>query len=121
MNDSYDALMDITDRPPITMVEGRGSWLTDHTGKRYLDFVQGCAVNCLGHSPPVIVDAVARQAAQLINCSPAYYNAPMGRLAQLIAGTSGLDKVFFTNSGAEANEGAIKLARKWGARERNGA
>ncbi len=115
------ALMEITSRPPIVFTEGRGSWLTDSAGKRYLDFVQGWAVNCLGHSPKPIVEALARQAARLINCSPAYFNEPMARLASLIATASGLEQVFFTNSGAEANEGAIKLARKWGSIHRAGA
>lgn len=115
------ALMEITSRPPIVFTEGRGSWLTDSAGKRYLDFVQGWAVNCLGHSPKPIVEALAKQAARLINCSPAYFNEPMARLASLIARASGLEQVFFTNSGAEANEGAIKLARKWGSIHRAGA
>lgn len=115
------ALMEITSRPPIVFTEGRGSWLTDSDGKTYLDFVQGWAVNCLGHSPKPIVDALARQAQRLINCSPAFFNEPMARLAALIADASGLEQVFFANSGAEANEGAIKLARKWGAVHRGGA
>jgi acetylornithine/N-succinyldiaminopimelate aminotransferase len=103
------------------MVKGAGSWLWDRDGKRYLDFVQGWAVNCLGHSPRVVLDALATQGARLINCSPAYYNEPMAKLAALLAEASGLDQVFLCNSGAEANEGAIKLARKWGARYRGGA
>ncbi len=115
------ALMEITSRPPVVFVSGHGSWLTDSDGNDYLDFVQGWAVNCLGHSPKPIVEALARQAAQLINCSPSFYNAPMAKLAALIARHSGLDQVFFTNSGAEANEGAIKLARKWGQLHRGGA
>jgi acetylornithine/N-succinyldiaminopimelate aminotransferase len=118
---AYDALMEITSRPDVVFVEGHGSWLRDHTGKEYLDFVQGWAVNCLGHCPPAIANALRRQAATLINCSPAFYNAPMIALAGLIVRHSGLDKVFFTNCGAEANEGAIKLARKWGALHRGGA
>lgn len=115
------ALMDITTRPATVFVEGSGSWLTDDQGNRYLDFVQGWAVNCLGHCPPVLVETLRRQAAQLMNCSPAYYSAPMLRLADLLADHSGLDRVFFANSGAEANEGAIKLARKWGQVHKNGA
>jgi acetylornithine/N-succinyldiaminopimelate aminotransferase len=103
------------------MVEGHGSWLADEEGRTYLDFVQGWAVNCLGHSPDVIAETIAFQARRLINCSPAYYNAEMARLARLLAEASGLAQVFFCNSGAEANEGAIKLARKWGARHRGGA
>jgi acetylornithine/N-succinyldiaminopimelate aminotransferase len=118
---SFDSLMEITVRPPIVFVEGKGSWLWDHTEKKYLDFVQGWAVNCLGHSPKPVLDAMEKQAARLINCSPAYYNETMIRLADLIIRYSCLDKVFFANSGAEANEGAVKLARKWGKLHRNGA
>src|SRR5207245_11047885 len=121
MSAAIDHIMNITERPSPVMVEGAGSWLWDRDGKRYLDFVQGWAVNCLGHSPRVVLDALAAQGARLINCSPAYYNEPMARLAELLAEASGLDQVFLCNSGAEANEGAIKLARKWGARYRGGA
>jgi len=120
-NDAFDAVMDITPRPPIVFTAGHGSWLTDAAGRRYLDFIQGWAVNTLGHSPRPIVEALARQAAALINCSPAFYNAPMLQLADLLTRHSGLHQVFFANSGAEANEGAIKLARKWGAKCRDGA
>jgi acetylornithine/N-succinyldiaminopimelate aminotransferase len=116
-----EALMDITQRPDFTMVEGHGSWLIDDSGKRYLDFVQGWAVNCLGHSPEIIQEALRKQAATLINCSPAFYNQPMKELAALLTKLTGLHKVFFANSGAEANEGAIKLARKWGSKFRGGA
>jgi len=114
-------VMKVAARPSIVMVEGRGSWIWDADDKRYLDFVQGWAVNCLGHSPRVIVEALESQARRLINASPAFYNEPMAKLATLIAETSGLGDVFLCNSGAEANEGAIKLARKWGARHRGGA
>ena len=113
--------MDIAPRPPIVFVGGEGSWLTDSEGRFYLDFIQGWAVNCLGHSPKPILDALARQAARLINCSPAFYNDQMIRLSDLLTKHSGLHQVFLANSGAEANEGAIKLARKWGARHRDGA
>jgi acetylornithine/N-succinyldiaminopimelate aminotransferase len=102
-------------------VEGRGSWLRDASGKQYLDFIQGWAVNCLGHCPDAITKAIAAQSGKLLNCSPSFYNAPMVRLADLIAQASGLHKTFFTNSGAEAIEGAIKLARKWGKQHRGGA
>jgi acetylornithine/N-succinyldiaminopimelate aminotransferase len=118
---SFDAVMDITPRPPVVFVEGQGSWLTDSEGRRYLDFIQGWAVNCLGHSPRVIVDALIGQAGRLINCSPAYYNDQMIRLSHLLTRHSGLHQVFLANSGAEANEGAIKLARKWGSKYRDGA
>jgi acetylornithine/N-succinyldiaminopimelate aminotransferase len=121
MADDVRHVMQVADRPPAIMIEGRGSWLWDRDGRRYLDFVQGWAVNCLGHSPRVVVDALTRQAERLINCGPAYYNEPMTRLASLLAESTGLADVFLCNSGAEANEGAIKLARKWGRRYRGGA
>lgn len=118
---SFASLMEITKRPSVVFVEGHGSWLKDAEGKEYLDFVQGWGVNCLGHSPRVLVEALAKQAEILINCSPAYYNETMVKLADLIVKHSCLQKVFFANSGAEANEGAIKLARKWGQKYRQGA
>jgi len=120
-HDSFGALMEITSRPPVVFVEGRGSWIRDQSGKAYLDFIQGWAVNCLGHCPDAITKAIAIQAGRLLNCSPSFYNEPMIRLAELIARHSGLHRTFFTNSGAEAIEGAIKLARKWGQKYRNGA
>jgi acetylornithine/N-succinyldiaminopimelate aminotransferase len=116
-----DAVMDIASRPPVVFVSGQGSWLTDSDGRRYLDFIQGWAVNCLGHSPRPIIEAMARQAETLINCSPAFYNDRMIQLSDMIAGHSGLHQVFLANSGAEANEGAIKLARKFGSKYRDGA
>jgi len=116
-----NALMEITTRPPLVFVRGEGSWLWDHAGRRYLDFVQGWAVNALGHCPPEIRAALAEQAATLINPSPAFWNAPSARLAQRLVDHSCFGRVFFANSGAEANEGAIKLARKWGTRHRGGA
>jgi acetylornithine/N-succinyldiaminopimelate aminotransferase len=117
----FDAVMNITPRPPVVFATGQGSWLTDTEGRRYLDFVQGWAVNTLGHSSLPILKALALQAERLINCSPAYYNDQMIRLSNLLAQYSGLHHVFLANSGAEANEGAVKLARKWGAKHRNGA
>jgi len=115
------ALMDITQRPELVFVHGAGSWLQDHTGRRYLDFVQGWAVNCLGHSPAPVVAALQAQATQLINPSPAFYNQPALELAKRIVGASCFDRIFFANSGGEANEGAIKLARKWGQLHKNQA
>jgi acetylornithine/N-succinyldiaminopimelate aminotransferase len=117
----FDALMEITARPPAVFVRGEGSFLWDDTGKRYLDFMQGWAVNCLGHSPPVVAEALAEQAKLLLTPSPAFYNAPSLKLAKALVDHSCFDQVFFTNSGAEANEGAIKLARKYGDLHRNGA
>jgi len=116
-----DALMDVAARPPLVFVEGRGSWLVDHCGKRYLDFVQGWAVNSLGHAPAQIQGALARQAQRLISPSPAFFNAPALELSARLAQLSGLGRVFLCSSGAEANEGAIKLARKWGQLHRDGA
>jgi len=117
----YHALMDITPRPNIVFVRGEGSFLWDEKGKRYLDFIQGWAVNCLGHSPPAVAQALAAQAQRLISPSPAYYNDTSLALAQALVERSCFDQVFFANSGAEANEGAIKLARRYGAQHRNGA
>lgn len=115
------ALMEITSRPDLVFMRGEGSWLEDHNGKRYLDFVQGWAVNSLGHCPPEVVRALTDQAQRLINPSPAFYNQPAMDLARRLTGASCFDRVFFANSGGEANEGAIKLARKWGQLHRNGA
>jgi acetylornithine/N-succinyldiaminopimelate aminotransferase len=117
----FDALMDITARPPTVFVRGEGSFLWDDSGKRYLDFVQGWAVNCLGHSPPVVAEALAAQAKLLLTPSPAFYNAPSLKLAKALTDLSCFGQVFFANSGAEANEGAIKLARRYGGLHRNGA
>ncbi|WP_277058555.1 acetylornithine transaminase [Trichlorobacter lovleyi] len=118
---AFDSLMSITKRPPMVMVEGRGSWLTDSSGKRYLDFIQGWAVNSLGHAPEVISQTLSSQAARLISPSPAFYNQPAISLADLLTSHSCFERVFFANSGAEANEGAIKLARKWGSLHKQGA
>ena len=115
------SVMFITQRPDVIMVEGKGSWLTDNNGKRYLDFLQGWAVNCLGHGNPGMIAALNTQAKKLINPSPAFYNEPMIGLSNLLTTNSCFNKVFFANSGAEANEGAIKLARKWGQLNKNGA
>lgn len=117
----FSAVMEITNRPPIIFSRGEGSWLWDTGGRRYLDFIQGWAVNCLGHCPPVVARVLAEQSAQLINCSPAFYSAPMVDYSAALARASGLQRCFLANSGAEANEGAVKLARKWGAMHRGGA
>ncbi|VIO74598.1 Acetylornithine aminotransferase [Bradyrhizobium ivorense] len=117
----FDALMDITARPEVVFVRGAGSYLWDANRNRYLDFVQGWAVNALGHSPVAVADALASQARRLLTPSPAFYNEPSLKLAKLLVDNSCFDQVFFANSGAEANEGAIKLARKFGAKYKNGA
>ncbi|MBR0798851.1 acetylornithine transaminase [Bradyrhizobium jicamae] len=117
----FDALMDITARPEVVFVRGAGSYLWDDNRNRYLDFVQGWAVNPLGHSPAVVAEALAAQAKRLLTPSPAFYNGPSLKLAKALVEQSCFDQVFFANSGAEANEGAIKLARKYGAKYKNGA
>ncbi|MFC6671543.1 acetylornithine transaminase [Marinobacterium aestuariivivens] len=121
MQNPYSALMQIAARPETTFVRGEGSYLYDDRDNVWLDFVQGWAVNTLGHCPGVVSDAICAQSRRLINPGPAFYNAPAVKLANRLAALSGLDQTFFANSGAEANEGAIKLARKWGQKHRNGA
>ena len=106
---------------PITLVRGEGVRAWDDQGKEYLDFLGGIAVNVLGHCPPVLVKTVQEQVATLIHTSNLYYTRPQLDLAKLLTDNSALDKVFFTNSGAEANECAIKLARKWGKQNKSGA
>lgn len=100
-------------RYPIALVRGEGARCWDADGRAYLDFLGGIAVNVLGHAHPAVVSAIAAQAARLIHCSNLYYSEPMAELAELLTQSGGLDRVFFCNSGAEANEGAIKLARKY--------
>lgn len=121
MSSQFSAVMPVIPRPDSVFVRGEGSWLMDRTGRRYLDFIQGWAVNALGHSPAVIREALIAQSEKLINPGPAFYNEPMVALAQRLVEHSIFEQVFFTNSGAEANEGAIKLARKWGSKYKNGA
>jgi len=108
-------------RLPLTLVRGQGVRVWDEEGREYLDFVAGIAVNSLGHCHPAVVQALTEQAQSLIQVSGFFYTIPQVELAQLLAEQSGLDRVFFCNSGAEAVEGAIKLARKWGKERRNGA
>jgi len=113
--------MDLAPRPAPVMQRGQGSWLYDEDGKAYLDFVQGWAVNSLGHCPPVIGEALAAQSRRLISPSPAYHNDAAIALADALVSHSPFDEVFLCSSGAEANEGAIKLARRWGVEHRGGA
>lgn len=115
------ALMQLSSKPDAIMVSGRGSWLWDARGRRYLDFVQGWAVNSLGHCSDVVQRALQLQAAQLINASPAYHTQPSLRFARELTRAAGLERAFLCSTGAEANEGAIKLARKWGALHKSGA
>lgn len=106
--------MPVFARYPIVLSHGEGPYVYDAEGKKYLDFLAGIAVNVLGHAHPKLVAAIAKQAGKLIHCSNLYYTEEQARLITSLAELSGLDKVFLANSGAEANEGAIKLARKYG-------
>ena len=117
----YKHLMPVTERPVEVFVRGEGAWLWDAAGTRYLDWLQGWAVNALGHCPPVITQALQAQSTRLLTPSPAVYNLPSIELAARLCELSGFSQVFFGSTGAEANEGAIKLARKWGRVQRAGA
>ncbi len=114
-------LMHTTERTPLTLVRGKGARVWDEDGREYLDFVGGWAANSLGHCHPVVAEAVAEQAQTLIQTSNQFYTIPQIRLAELLIQNSCLDKVFFSNSGAEANEGAVKLARRYGKLHLKGA
>lgn len=110
-----DALfMNTYGRYPAVMVAGKGCVLKDDTGKEYLDFLAGIAVCSLGHCHPEVTEAICRQAEQLVHVSNLYYTEPQTELAELLVNNSFADRVFMANSGAEANEGAFKLARKFG-------
>ena len=102
----------VASRAPLTFVGGEGCELIDAAGTRYLDFVAGIAVCALGHSHPAIAEAVTGQAQKLVHCSNLYGHEPAATLANKLAELSGFERVFFCNSGTEANEAAIKLARK---------
>ncbi len=106
--------MPVFARYPIVLSHGEGPYVYDSEGKKYIDFLGGIAVNILGHAHPKLVAAIAAQAGKIIHCSNLYYTEAQATLAKSLAGLSGLDKVFIANSGAEANEGAMKLARKYG-------
>jgi len=114
-------LMQTGRRLPVTFVRGRGCLVYDESGREYLDMVAGIAVNLLGHAHPDVAAAVARQAQTLIHTSNLYFTRPQVALAQRLVALSFPARVFLCNSGAEANETAIKLARKWGSRNRGGA
>ncbi len=121
MEITTDHWMRLNFRPPVRMVRGKGSYLWDHEGKRYLDFIQGWAVNALGHSPDVLRSALLAQIDRVMNVGPAHFSEPALQLSHRLSEASGLDKVFFGNSGVEANEAAVKLCRKWGQKHRRGA
>jgi acetylornithine/N-succinyldiaminopimelate aminotransferase len=108
-------------RIPVTLVKGAGMKVWDDKGKEYLDFVAGIAVNALGHCHPALTKAICEQAGTLVHTSCLYYTIPQLVLAELLVRNSACDKVFFCNSGAEANEGALKLARQYGKRKLAGA
>ena len=108
-------------RQPVVIVRGEGTRVWDADGKEYLDFVAGWAVNNLGHSHPVVTQAIVEQAGTLLQTSNQFYTVPQLQLAEILIENSCLDQVFFGNSGAEANEGALKLARRYGKLHRDGA
>ena len=108
-----DYILHTYGRSQVVLAEGKGMTARDADGKEYLDFTSGIGVNSLGYCHPAWVKAVADQAATLQHTSNLYYTAPDGKLAKKICRRTGLDAVFFGNSGAEANEGAIKCARKY--------
>jgi len=113
--------MKTVERTPVTLVRGQGARVWDEDGREYLDFVGGWGVNSLGHCHPVVTQAVTEQVNNLIQTSNQFYTIPQVRLAELLVQNSCLDKVFFCNSGTEANEGAVKLGRRYGKRYLNGA
>ena len=108
------AVMQTYGRTPVVFTHGEGSWLTDEHGRRYLDFLTGLAVVSVGHANPRVAAAVAAQMATLVHVSNLYLTEPMVHLAERLNALSGLDRTFFANCGATANEAAIKLARRWG-------
>ena len=108
-------------RLPMTLVRGAGTRVWDDEGKSYLDFIAGIAVNALGHCDEGLAEVIAKQARTLVQVSNIFYTEPQIELAELLTEHSVLDRVFFGNSGAEANEAAFKLARKWGGIHRDGA
>jgi hypothetical protein len=114
LNDANKFLLPTYKRPPMVLTHGRGCLVFDATGKKYLDFLGGIAVNAVGHAHPRIVKVIRREAPRAIHLSNLYHNAYQGPLARKLAEWSGLDRVFFSNSGTEAIEGALKLARLHG-------
>ena len=107
-------LMNNYNRLPVTFAKGQGVWLWDTNGEKYLDALSGVAVNGLGHAHPALCKTIAEQAAKLIHVSNYYHIAEQEALADKLAAVSGMDKIFFCNSGCEANEASIKLARLYG-------
>lgn len=120
-NPSSECLMPSVERPRQTFVRGQGSWLWDSDDRAYLDFTQGGAANSLGHSPSVLVNAISAQAQALINPGFGLHNRAQLTLADRLCQSTGSDQAYLLNSGTEACEAAIKLARKWGQLHRGGA
>jgi acetylornithine/N-succinyldiaminopimelate aminotransferase len=112
--DAEQFLLPTYKRQPVVMTHGRGAYVFDSTGKKYLDFLGGIAVNALGHAHPRVVKVIRREAARAIHLSNLFHNAYQGPLARKLAAWSGMDRVFFSNSGTEAVDGAMKLARLFG-------
>src|SRR5436309_5020935 len=112
--DAEKFLLPTYKRQPVVMTHGRGAYVYDATGKKYLDFLGGIAVNALGHAHTRIVKVIAREAARAIHLSNLFHNAYQGPLARQLTAWSGMDRVFFSNSGTEAIDGAMKLARHFG-------
>src|SRR5271169_5469042 len=113
LRDANQFLMPTYKRQPIVFTHGRGCYVYDSRGKKYLDFLGGIAVNALGHSHPRIVKTIRREAGRAVHLSNLFHNPYQGPLARKLAEWSGLDRVFFTNSGTEAMDGALKLARAY--------
>lgn len=113
MQTEADYVLHTYNRPDVVFTHGEGMYLYDSQGKQYLDFMSGIAVAALGHSDKEWVTAVAQQAAQLVHVSNLYHTVPQAQLAQKLVTHSFADKVYFCNSGAEANEAALKFARKY--------
>ena len=108
-------------RQPMVLERGEGTRVWDTEGKEYLDFTSGWAVNNIGHANPVMAEAISKQAETLLQTSNQFYTIPQLKLAEILVENSCLDKIFICNSGTEANEGAIKLAKKYGKIKKNGA
>ncbi len=121
LEESTHYVMNTYNRFPVVLRKGRGMHVWSPDGKEYLDFVGGIAVNILGHCHPKVVIALQKQAQRLIHVSNLYHNEPQIKLAKLLVEHSFADKVFFCNSGAEANEAAIKLARKYAKENMSGS
>src|SRR5216684_584012 len=119
MRDAARYLMNTYKRPPVVFTHGKGCYLYDQRGRRYLDVLAGIAVNALGHAQPRLVRVIRREASRAIHVSNLFHNPYQGPLARKLAQWSEMDRVFFTNSGTEAIEGALKLARLY-ARQKSG-